>query len=57
MEYLESTLPPEIRKRLWSRLSTPARPKEGMRTSDSMAEELLRTQIDLVVDRDELKRG
>ena len=54
MEYLESTLPPSLRRPLWKRIDAPSPKSERRRTRDSMADELLRTQVDWVVDRAEL---
>jgi hypothetical protein len=54
MEYLESILPPAVRRALWKRLQEPAPTPQAARSESSMADELLRTSVGLVIDRREL---
>jgi AAA family ATP:ADP antiporter len=57
LELLESVLPARLRRRLWPRLHAPARSGESSRSSEQIADELLKNTASQVIDRDALRKS
>jgi hypothetical protein len=56
LEYLESVLPPTIRQRLWPYLEDRRPPQRGDRPREKILEELLRSNMSIQLNLEELKR-
>lgn len=56
LEYLEATLPPEIRKALWPFLEAPPAPSPALRSRDEILHDLLASEASIALDLGRLRR-
>jgi AAA family ATP:ADP antiporter len=56
LEYLEATLPPEIRKALWPFLEVPASQSPALRSRDEILHDLLASEATIALDLGRLRR-